>query len=432
MKARFWRTALNVIFLSIPLFSSGGQVTYSTVNIPYPLESLDHSPRAEALGSAFTAVEGDSACLFYNPAGLAGIQTGQISIVHQDWLAGLSQENLTGALSLGKGNALALGLNYLNFGALQGYSDSGFSTSTYQPFRGTLALGWGSYLFPSLAVGLSARGLDQSLSAGVDDKATAWGAGFLWKALPRLNLGAFYTFLYTHSDADLGQLKCGASYLLPILDASPLMLSADLSLPPEGVYQVKCGAEQSFFSVLTVRLGSQWDLRDNQIDGLRGLTAGLGLKWEDLDFDASFAPDGTLGSSQMLGLTYRFPEEKPNPPAAVSPTTAPLNFVPPLKITPADKVVNVEVHFTKNEPPAAAISPEIQRELDRLGRQVQDNPKDAKAWIQLGTLYWQTQQPEYTIQCFEEALQLQPDNTALKSWLGQYQKLHPSASTAGE
>jgi hypothetical protein len=417
-----------MVFFYSPFFSFADQTTYTTAYIPYPLESLDHSARAEALGSAFTSVEGDSACLFYNPAGLAGVLNPEISVIHQSWLANLSQENLSGALPITKAGTLAFGANYLSYGTLQGYDANGFATAPYQPYRATLVLGWGGYLLPALAVGFSARGLSQSLATGVDTIASAVAAGFLWHAYSRLNLGGFYTFLYSDTAADLGQLKWGASYRLPLFGKDPILLSADFSMPPQGVYQIQCGAEQSFFNILVFRLGNQWDLKDNEIEGFRGFTLGLGIHWEGLDLDASFVPDGELGASQMLGLSYCFPSEKPKPsnPAAVS-------FIPPSQITAADKAVDVKVQFSKAaEPQAPAISPETQKALDEAGKQVQANPKDVLAWSRLGTFYWQAKEPEYAVQCFEEVLQLEPNNSGLKAWLDEYHKSHSPASKPGE
>ncbi len=431
MKAGFSGKALGTLGLmlfSSPLFPSPAQTTYSTVYIPYPLESQDYSPRAEALGSAFTSLEGDSACLFYNPAGLAKIFDPEISIVHQSWIANLSEENLSGALSIGKTGALAFGANYLSYGTLQGYDANGNSTNSYQPFRATLLLGWGGTLFPSFAVGFSLRGLDQSLATGVSSNATALNAGFLWHVFPHLNLGGYYTFLYSDAEADLGQIKWGTSYRLPVFGKVPTLLSADFSMPPQGVYQIQCGAEQSFLDILTVRLGNQWDLKDNEIDGFRGFTMGLGIHWEDLDLDASFVPEGDLGSSQMLGLAYHFPSHKPLPPHA-----APLRFIPPSEITAADKAVDIKVQFSKAATPTAPVlSPETQQSLDLAGKQVQANPKDFMAWYRLGALYWQAQEPEYAVQCFEEVIQLQPNNNQLKAWLDQYYKAHPPVSKSGE
>ncbi len=415
------------------------QTTYTSVYIPSPLENGGHSARAQALGSAFTAVEGDPACLYSNPAGLSGITEPSLSLTHQAWVSDITQDNLQAAFPLKGASVLGLGVNYLGTGPLQGYDASGSPTLSFQPSRISLTLGWGVRLFPALAVGLSARGFYQSLAPALDGFASSLAAGFLWKILPGLSAGGFYSFLESDASPELGQLKGGLSYQLHLFGGSPALLTADLALPPQGVYQVECGAEQLLFGALTLRLGNQWDLKDNQIGGFRGFTMGAGFRWGDLDLDASFAPDGDLGSSQMAGLTWWFPSESKKPAASAAHSLPAVNFAPPSQISANDKAVHVEMQFnlagkgTKAGPAAPApSSPQLAQDLQAQARKVQENPKDAPAWQTLGSLYWRAGQPDFAVQCFQEALQLRPDNGPLKDWLEQYRRLHPPPSKAGE
>src|SRR5579871_766505 len=129
---------LGAVGLLILPYGLHAQTTYTTALSPSPLENLGHSPRAYALGGAFAAVSGDPACLFYNPAGLAGLPALQVSAMHQDWIAGISQETLLAGFPEGNAGSFALGANYLNYGALDGYAASGNPTSPNSPFRGSL------------------------------------------------------------------------------------------------------------------------------------------------------------------------------------------------------------------------------------------------------------------------------------------------------
>jgi len=103
-----------LMILALPAPSLAQQTTYTTAQISFPLNELGHSPRADALGSAFTAGEGEAACLYWNPAGLDGLVSPEISAFHESWLAGLNQETLVAALPLGRLGSLALGGNYLS------------------------------------------------------------------------------------------------------------------------------------------------------------------------------------------------------------------------------------------------------------------------------------------------------------------------------
>lgn len=426
------------LVLSFSPASPASQTSYTTLYIPSPLENGGHSPRAAALGSAFTAVEGDLSCLYYNPAGLSTLGTPALSLSHQAWIADITQENIEAALPLKGVGSLALGANYLGLGSLQGYDATGSPTQPFQPSRFSLTLGWGGQVFQAIALGFSARGFYQSLAPGADHFASSVCAGFLWKAFPGLLAGGFYSFLESDASAELGQLKWGASYEVRLWGAEPTLFSADLAMPPQGVYQVECGAEQYFFRALALRLGSQWEWKDNQISGFRGFTFGTGFHWDNLDLDVALAPDGDLGSSHMAGLTWWFPSGPKKPPTKVPSAPPAVDFAPPSQVTANDRVMRVEMQFRLpgqqggNPASPTVPPPELQREIQALAGKVQENPKDAKAWQSLGNLYWDSGQPGFTVQCFEEALQLQPDNQPLRNWLEQYRRLHPAPSKSGE
>lgn len=424
--------------------TSYAQTVYTTALSPYPLEILGHSPRASAMGNAFTAAENDASCLFYNPAGLGHLSDTQVSFIHQSWIADISQETLLAALPMSKSDTFGLGVNYLNFGTLDGYDSTGTYTSPLNPFRGSLTFGWGSSLTSRFSMGLAARGLFQSLTAGASNFSASLQTGILVRILPSLRIGASYAFLDTDPSPELDVLTLGAAGSFPVFSKDPLLIMADYILPLYAVSKIQMGVEQLFLNLIRARLGYQWEIDDNQISGFRGLTAGLGFGLENFDLDYSYTPDGDLGDSQMIGLTYHFQDVNPvihpaslptlppssTPPLPSAPTSkTSVHFTPPAEVSPSDRAVTVETHFhipdSDNAPVSAVASPELQKSLDSAGQRVEQNPKDFQAWVDLGSLYWQSGQPDYTVQCFREALRLQPGNAPLKAWLDHYLKLHP-------
>ncbi len=350
--------------LSLPALSFS-QTIYTTANTPYPLENLGHSPRASALGEAFTAVSGDPACLFYNPAGLGGLDSFQLSLVHEDWIAGISQETLLAGFPTGKIGGFALGANYLDFGPLEGYDALGNPTSSNHPFRGSLSLGWGSPWFSGFSVGLSVQGLFQSLAPGISNLSSSLQAGALWNPFSNFDLGASYTFLNTDSQLGVGFLGVGASWSTLLLFKNPTLLESTFSLPLYNVARLQFGAEQPFLNVLVARLGYQWELNNNYIAGFRGLTGGLGFDFQDFSLDYSYAPDGDLGFSQMVGLTYRLPSPASRPPiphptpvSTPSPTQTPKPTPVPAKTFLFPSPTPVSTRLPTPASPSVTPSPE--------------------------------------------------------------------------
>lgn len=71
-----WRKALFLPF-ALTLFSVSAQAQDS---VSFSIHHLYQSPRALGMGDAFVAVANDYSALFYNPAGLARIEEGQVNL----------------------------------------------------------------------------------------------------------------------------------------------------------------------------------------------------------------------------------------------------------------------------------------------------------------------------------------------------------------
>lgn len=417
---------------------ASAETVYTTVQLPFTLDNLGHSPRVMAMGSAYAAGESDASCLFWNPAGLDGLPQAEISVDHQEWLDNVTQETLLGAFPVSKVGTFAMAVNYLNFGDLQGYGPTGDPTTTLQPFRGNLSIGWGGTVAHQFSLGVAARGLYESLANGQESFSSAFSVGAIWRVLPFFRLGASYSLSTAATSPSLGVMTLGESWAVPLFNGAPALILLDFFLPSNGVYRIEAGIEQPILTDFFARAGFRQDLRDNQIQGFRGFTCGLGVKFQAIEVDYSYIPDGDLGYSQNFGLTFHFPEDSPiKKPVSNTPPTQeqPVNFKPPEQLTAADKVVKVEVQFALpaprslgeggTQPAPTPISPQLQAALDQAGQKVQKNPKDVAAWVALGNLYWQTGQPEFAVQSFEEALYLDPSNQQIRSWLDQYRRLNP-------
>jgi tetratricopeptide (TPR) repeat protein len=219
----------------------------------------------------------------------------------------------------------------------------------------------------------------------------------------------------------MGLLKIGGSWYTELYKDSPTLILLDFSLPPHGVYSLQAGMEQNLWDNFYARAGYQWAWDNNDINGLTGLTAGIGLRFEDWGLDYAFIPYGDLGTSQTLGLTYSFPYITPHPPQKTVPAAPRAAFKPADTLLPGDRLVNVEVKVQlpsgSGSQFATAEDPELQYAIKQQVEKVAQHPKDAKAWYNLATLYWKAGKRAFTAQCFEEILQLQPQNQAIKDWL---------------
>ena len=61
-------------------------------------------------------------------------------------------------------------------------------------------------------------------------------------------------------------------------------------------------------------------------------------------------------------------------------------------------------------PPSPATASEYQQRILAAEQTVQQDPKNVRAWIQLGNDYFDTKQPQRAIDAYAKALELQPNN----------------------
>ena len=79
-----------------------------------PFLAIEVGSRAIGMGGAFVAVANDASALYWNPAGIARLPGGAITLNHTEWLADVSFEYAGIALNLGSIGALGLSFTALN------------------------------------------------------------------------------------------------------------------------------------------------------------------------------------------------------------------------------------------------------------------------------------------------------------------------------
>lgn len=302
MMANFGRFAVFCL-----LAVSGRAAVNSVASLANPLDNHGGGARALGMGSAFVGVADDSSALFWNPAGLSGLDGFEAALHHNSWLAGIIQETLVVGLPLGPLGGVGASLNYINYGSLSGYDDSGSRNGEYSANRYGVGLGWGLHLLPGLSVGIAVKGSVQTIA---DSSYSTVGVdlGALWQPWPRLRLGLAYANLSTQIGGyqAAAALRGGASYLLYFERDNQLLLAASASLEPQGVHRLQVGVEDRLYERYALRLGYQAVLTDNRVEGWTGLTAGLGVSGRSLSLDYAYLPFGGLGDAHRISLAVKF------------------------------------------------------------------------------------------------------------------------------
>ncbi len=74
------------------------------------------SPRASAMGGAFTAIANDASALYWNPGGLAKLTKSEFSVAYSEWLVKTNYNWMALAYKMDDVSAIGFSINQLNYG----------------------------------------------------------------------------------------------------------------------------------------------------------------------------------------------------------------------------------------------------------------------------------------------------------------------------
>ncbi|HTC19900.1 MAG TPA: PorV/PorQ family protein [bacterium] len=299
-----------ISFLSLLSFSNrmeGAETVYALSNQSNSLGNTNVFARPAALGSAFVGIADDDSALFINPAGLAFLRQGELSLNSDLWLVGTFQETVLTAIPTAHLGGFGFAGHYLDYGTFEGRDESGSLTNNYSADQIGADMGWGFEILKNFSVGLGLSGL-QSTLAGMGYTQVTTDFGILWRLGQGIRLGASYTnmgLIGTEGTAE-SAFNLGASYQIFIDKANQLLAALAGTLEPNAEQYFQAGLEYGFQGQLFLRVGFQQPLEDNSIDGLTGLAAGVGFHLSGLSLDYAYLPYGDLGNSHRINLSYFF------------------------------------------------------------------------------------------------------------------------------
>jgi len=167
-------TAMLVIVLPV-VASSQERTKAKLAQTGMKFLSVGMGARQAALADAFTAMEGGSAAMFHNPAGMSQIGAfAEASLGQVNWIADIKQQYATIAISPMGGDAGVFGLSfqYADYGDIeatilannsQGYLDIG----TFKPNAFAVGLGYARSLTDKFSVGANVKYVKQDLGNSI-------------------------------------------------------------------------------------------------------------------------------------------------------------------------------------------------------------------------------------------------------------------------
>ena len=300
-----------IVFLLV----SAGQPQTSLAQLSgYELLKMDISARASGMSGAFVAITGDLHSLFYNPAGLIGIQNKSLSFTYLYHVLDIKTGSIVFAVPHGINSKIAIGVNYINYGSFEGRDERGFPTSSFDAQDVVFVGGFAREYSSSLYYGLNGE-VFYSKIGGFSSTVIGFGGGVIY-SIPEhmLTIGVsvtnvgFVASAYVDTKDDVPTvIKGGFTKQLAHL---PLLISFEYRQYFDGEFQIVGGGEFTFAEFLKGRLGYNSYGTDQKIGdeggNFAGASFGFGFNWRQYLFDYSFSSFGVIGDLQRLTVSWMF------------------------------------------------------------------------------------------------------------------------------
>ncbi|VAX21284.1 hypothetical protein MNBD_IGNAVI01-1872 [hydrothermal vent metagenome] len=294
--------------LVILLFTSFGIMAQTAGGSGMSFLKIGFGARNIAMSDLGVVGVNDLTALNYNPALLSQYKSPQLMLTYNQSIQDMSTQLVGASFSL-FGLPLAFGLNSTSIKDIEIRTQPGDPQSTFSAHYLFGSLSTGFKLFNDLSAGFTVKYLYENLFS---DQSQGWAfdIGLSYQNIIKgMDIGASIKNL--GSVDELRNIKTelptdarlGVSYLIPFES-----IKSDVSfiggvqkyLETDDIH-FHVGGEFFYNELLAIRLGymSGYDSK--------GLTTGLGLYWEGINFDYAFTPYSYgLGSSHTISLMYSF------------------------------------------------------------------------------------------------------------------------------
>lgn len=284
--------------------------------------TLDVDPRGIGMGTAYTALTSDAFALYWNPAGLSQIPRASAAAMHTEYLAGIRFQYAAYAQRISDSSVVGGAVRYLDAGAIDNTDISGNRLGTFRPRSYVYEVGWAQNL-------ADLADSERDVSLGVTGR--FFQSDFIAKAhgfAGDIGMQLHYTEYYVPYEFGLVVQNLGKGQKFDLVrDALPTRVRLGAAIKPrpfllalEGVVPVNgriyggLGGEMQLNAPggaqLFLRGGYHTRAQFGGLEGLRGLSVGLGAKLGNLGFDYAFVPFGFLGDTHRFSVRWDLPPKR--------------------------------------------------------------------------------------------------------------------------
>lgn len=285
----------------------------------FPFLKINVAARPVSMGGAFTGLADDESALYYNPAGIAGVERPRQILDYHNYVADMQSGFVGYIRPVGFEKAIGIYASYLSFGDFVKTDEQGNDLGefgggdfmlgvTYAMKRGIhWSFGASAKFIYEKIDEFSATGVAVDLGAKYSsglERISSRDGGYSFGIMVQ-NLGAQLSSLGEEKD-DLPLLVRAGVAGQP--RGLPVLLALDGILPTDNDIVVAIGAEYVELEPFFLRLGwnsfgDNFRLEDSGEGDLAGFSIGAGFVIREFQISYAFSPAADLGDSHRITLT---------------------------------------------------------------------------------------------------------------------------------
>jgi len=309
------RHIIYMLIISVQFLGAGSPLTTG-----FEFLRTDFNPRTAAMAGSFLTMQNDLNALFINPAGMADIERQSYSFNYTNYVLDINGGTAAYNRILPKFGVLTVGIQYMDFGDFKETNEfAGLTGDNFGAQDLSFMIGLADHLSEDFTYGVAAKYIYSRLDE-YSASAVALDFGLLWMVpfVEDLNLGvtlknlgtnfAYYDKTKMSMPLDL---RFGVSKKLAHLPLEIALSLNDMNRSADDILsylkRFSIGGEFKSSEMLRLRLGYDYDLQEGMTNDtdkkFGGLSAGIGILWNDFRFDYAYSNFSILGNIHRFGLS---------------------------------------------------------------------------------------------------------------------------------
>lgn len=313
MKTQMTYSRLLILTIVLSIIASASVMASANSNsgtTAFPFLKLHSGARVQGMGGAATGLADDESALYYNPAGITGLEGMRFIASYQNYLVDLQSGFVGVTKKLNDVNAIGFQISYLNYGTFTRTDEDATILGDFSGSSIVLGATFARQMNYYISVGGTVKGIYQKID---EYSATGVAIDLGGKYLANRgrysvgaaiqNIGTQLSGLGTEKDPLPVTGRLGGSFTPRNLFT---VITSDIMIPYDRNPGIAFGVEVQKLDPLFLRVG--WnsyglDMKaDNSSDNLSGTSFGIGVNFKHFQFSYAFSPSSDLGDTHRVSL----------------------------------------------------------------------------------------------------------------------------------